>query len=74
MPREYITFCEEHGIKYNEYTDFSPEVINSSDILYMTRAQRERFTDIMEYEKVKNLYNLNVFVELLDTEYSNCLK
>ena len=25
----------------------------------MTRVQRERFTDIMEYEKVKNLYNLN---------------
>ena len=60
MPREYIKFCEEHGIKYNEYTDFSPEVINSSDIIYMTRVQRERFTDIMEYEKVKNLYNLKV--------------
>lgn len=59
MPREYIRFCDEHGIKYNEYTEFSPEVINSSDILYMTRVQRERFTDIMEYEKVKNLYNLN---------------
>jgi aspartate carbamoyltransferase catalytic subunit len=60
MPREYIKFCDEHGIKYNEYTDFSPEVINSSDIIYMTRVQRERFTDIMEYEKVKNLYNLKV--------------
>lgn len=60
MPREYIEFCDEHGIKYNEYTDFSLDVINKSDILYMTRVQRERFTDIMEYEKVKNLYNLNL--------------
>lgn len=60
MPREYIEFCDEHGIKYNEYTDFSLDVINQSDILYMTRVQRERFTDIMEYEKVKNLYNLNL--------------
>ena len=60
MPREYIRFCDEHGIKYNEYRDFTPEVINSTDILYMTRVQRERFTDIMEYEKVKDLYNLNV--------------
>ena len=25
----------------------------------MTRVQRERFSDIMEYEKVKNLYNLH---------------
>ncbi len=60
MPREYIRFCDEHGIKYNEYRDFTPEVINNTDILYMTRVQRERFTDIMEYEKVKDLYNLNV--------------
>ncbi len=59
MPVEYKQFCDEHGIRYNEYTDFTPEVINSTDILYMTRVQRERFTDIMEYEKVKNLYTLN---------------
>jgi len=25
----------------------------------MTRVQRERFTDLMEYEKVKNLYTLH---------------
>lgn len=58
MPAEYKNFCDTHGIKYKEHTEFSPEVINSSDILYMTRVQRERFTDIMEYEKVKNLYTL----------------
>jgi len=59
MPVEYKIFCDENGIQYTEHTDFSPEVINSTDILYMTRVQRERFTDIMEYEKVKNLYNLH---------------
>lgn len=59
MPSEYKTFCDENGIKYTEHTDFSPEVINSSDIIYMTRVQRERFADIMEYERVKDLYNLN---------------
>ncbi|MCD8388160.1 MAG: aspartate carbamoyltransferase [Bacteroidales bacterium] len=58
MPREYLKFCDEHGIPYTCTTDFSPEIINSSDILYMTRVQRERFTDIMEYERVKNLYAL----------------
>lgn len=59
MPREYIDFCREHNIEYHEYRDFTPEIINQSDILYMTRVQRERFTDIMEYERVKDLYNLN---------------
>lgn len=59
MPVEYKEFCDKNGIKYTEHKEFSQEVINSSDIIYMTRVQRERFTDIMEYEKVKNLYNLH---------------
>ncbi len=59
MPIEYKEFCDQKGIKYTEHKDFSEKVINSSDIIYMTRVQRERFTDIMEYEKVKNLYNLH---------------
>lgn len=59
MPVEYKEFCDKNGIKYTEHTDFSADVINSSDIIYMTRVQRERFTDIMEYERVKNLYTLH---------------
>ena len=59
MPEQYKRFCDEHGIKYNESTEFSQDVINSTDILYMTRVQQERFTDLMEYERVKSLYNLN---------------
>lgn len=58
MPEIYKQFMEEQAIPYYEYTDFSDEVINRSDILYMTRVQRERFTDLMEYEKVKNIYVL----------------
>jgi aspartate carbamoyltransferase catalytic subunit len=59
LPDIYKQFLEENKIRYFEYTDFSPEVINGSDIIYMTRVQRERFTDLMEYEKVKNVYVLN---------------
>jgi aspartate carbamoyltransferase catalytic subunit len=59
MPNEYKLFCDEHGIEYHESTEFSEDIINESDILYMTRVQRERFTDLMEYERVKDLYNLH---------------
>lgn len=59
MPPEYKDFCRQNGIKFTEHTDFSADVINSSDIIYMTRVQRERFADIGEYEQVKDLYNLN---------------
>ena len=59
MPAEYKKFCIDNGIRFNESANFSADVINSSDIIYMTRVQRERFTDIMEYERVKDLYRLH---------------
>lgn len=59
MPQEYKDFLTQQGIEFHEHTDFSQEVINKSDILYMTRVQRERFTDILEYERVKDLYSLH---------------
>lgn len=58
IPEVYKNFCDDNNIKYTESADFSKEIINESDILYMTRVQRERFTDLMEYEKVKNVYVL----------------
>jgi len=58
LPDTYKSFCDKNNIKYKEYTDFDPEVLDKADILYMTRVQRERFTDLMEYEKVKNVYIL----------------
>lgn len=58
IPEVYKNFCDDNNIKYTESADFSTEIINESDILYMTRVQRERFTDLMEYEKVKNVYIL----------------
>lgn len=59
MPEEYKQFCKDKGIKFTESKEFSDDIINRSDIIYMTRVQRERFTDIMEYERVKDLYTLH---------------
>lgn len=57
MPEEYKQYLDKKGLKYYEYTDFD-EVIREADVIYMTRVQRERFSDPMEYEKVKNVYVL----------------
>lgn len=57
MPGEYKQFCDDRSIAYTEYNELNDN-INIADILYMTRVQRERFTDLMEYEKVKNVYSL----------------
>lgn len=58
MPTEYKMFLYERGIPYYETTDIM-ERIDSCDIIYMTRVQRERFSDTMQYERVKNAYILN---------------
>ena len=58
MPEECKDFCRRAGIPFTETTDFTPEIIRSVDVLYMTRVQRERFIDLEEYERVKNVYVL----------------
>ena len=58
MPAEYKLYCDENGIKYQEHTTFDENTIADADILYMTRVQKERFSDLMEYERVKNIYIL----------------
>ena len=58
MPDEYKLYCRQHGIKFEEHTEFNEDTISDADILYMTRVQKERFSDLMEYERVKNVYIL----------------
>ena len=58
IPDQYKTFCKENGIEYHEYEDMN-RILKESDILYMTRVQQERFTDPVEYEKVRNTYSLH---------------
>jgi aspartate carbamoyltransferase catalytic subunit len=57
MPDEYKRFLTNKGIRYFEHTEFT-DIISEADIIYMTRVQKERFTDPIEYEKVKNIYIL----------------
>jgi len=53
---------------FNE-TESLEEVISSCDVLYMTRIQKERFPDILEYEKVKDSYIIDA--KLLENASEN---
>lgn len=57
MPDEYKRYLNSKGIKFFEHEQFT-DIISEADIIYMTRVQKERFTDPIEYEKVKNVYIL----------------
>ena len=59
MPEEYKIYCRQNGIRFTEGTDFNEDTISGADILYMTRVQKERFTDLMEYERIKDTYILS---------------
>ena len=48
---------EANNIPFEEVGNLD-DALGSLDILYMTRVQRERFTDLEEYERVKNVYIL----------------
>ncbi len=58
MPNGYRDFCRRHNLTFDEQEEFTERTIDSTDILYMTRIQRERFSDPREYEQVKNVYCL----------------
>src|SRR3989344_6248708 len=55
MPSEIIQELEAKGVEQSEYDNLS-QVLPDTDILYVTRIQKERFTDPAAYESVKGLY------------------
>lgn len=57
MPNEYKIYLDNLGLKYYEYKEFT-DFVEQADIIYMTRVQKERFSDPIEYEKTKNAYVL----------------
>ncbi|MBL7110538.1 MAG: aspartate carbamoyltransferase [Bacteroidales bacterium] len=61
IPDEYKIYLDNLGLKYYEHKDFT-DIISDADIIYMTRVQKERFSDPIEYEKVKNAYVLKNYM------------
>jgi aspartate carbamoyltransferase catalytic subunit len=57
MPDEYKYYLDCLGLKYSEQKEFGTH-IDTADIIYMTRVQKERFSDPIEYERTKNAYVL----------------
>ncbi|MBM4305603.1 MAG: aspartate carbamoyltransferase [Deltaproteobacteria bacterium] len=58
MPEEITSGLKGKGIEVIETEDMA-EAAKASSILYMTRIQKERFTDLSEYERLKGSFILN---------------
>ena len=70
LPEEHRNLLRERNIPFEEHTELAPN-INDCDILYMTRVQRERFADPLEYEKVKNVYSAQQYAREHQAEYED---
>ncbi|MDR1169917.1 MAG: aspartate carbamoyltransferase [Prevotellaceae bacterium] len=57
LPEEYRKYLCRKNIRFEEHRDLAENIMDT-DIVYMTRVQKERFSEPMEYEKLKNTYIL----------------
>ena len=55
MPASIIEELGKSGLVQNEYTQLDP-VLAETDVLYVTRVQKERFEDLTVYESVKGAF------------------
>ncbi|MCE5208813.1 MAG: aspartate carbamoyltransferase [Chloroflexi bacterium] len=53
MPEEVVKEVAEKNIVQKQYNTLDP-VLAETDVLYVTRVQKERFEDLDSYEKVRN--------------------
>jgi len=61
MPPELIDELNAKGVDQYEAASLE-EVLPETDVLYVTRVQKERFADLAEYEKVAGAYVINTEV------------
>ncbi|MHC4954919.1 MAG: aspartate carbamoyltransferase [Planctomycetota bacterium] len=59
LPEEQLDALTSLGVQFRE-TEQLEEALGNADVLYMTRVQRERFTDPLEYERFKDAYRLDL--------------
>lgn len=57
LPMTLMNEVIDAGIPVRETHDVA-DVIENTDVLYVTRVQKERFTDLAQYEEVKNYYEI----------------
>lgn len=55
MPAEFVSMLEKKNISVRQTDILEPELA-STDVLYVTRVQKERFRDLNVYEKLKSRY------------------
>lgn len=59
MPESVKIEVSRAGIRFTESFTLTDEIVSKSDVLYVTRVQKERFENVAEYEAVKDIFVIN---------------
>lgn len=59
MRPEVLRVLDEAGVRYSVHGSLD-DVVEELDVIYVTRIQKERFPDPMEYEKVRGSYRITL--------------
>ncbi len=57
LPLDYMNQVKDSGREVRETYNVA-DVISSADVLYVTRVQKERFSDLSQYEELKDFYRI----------------
>ncbi len=66
LPKDYTNLLDEKGIGFTQSRDLD-SALKVADVVYMTRVQKERFSKVASYNKVKDIF-------LLKKEHLNIMK
>ena len=56
MPQDIVQELESEGIAQTHHSELTTDIISSTDVLYVTRIQKERFESAEQYDAVKGMY------------------
>lgn len=70
LPLDYMNQVRDSGKNVRETYNVA-DIIDSADVLYVTRVQKERFSDLAQYEEVKDYYRITP--ELMERAKSNAV-
>ncbi|KAA8495609.1 CAD protein [Porphyridium purpureum] len=59
MPADVVADCASRGLDQREHTSLTEALLRETDVLYVTRVQKERFPSVEEYELVKGAFVIN---------------
>lgn len=58
LPEDIKDEMQKRGARYQESKELSDDILARTDVLYVTRIQKERFANLEDYDRVKDSFRI----------------